>query len=206
MPNTQEIIDHKNLLVDDDTTFSEGEELIVANKIYRKIFNSRPWSWLVTTFTSTTSTSVPYIDLPANFKKFIPFDGYDNGRYSIFVGDDSVPYRLISLSDSFNYGNYHDADGYFYLDSKNRRLYFTKQPTEAKTVTFPYVYRPDDLTPETEPVFDEDYHYAISHGMVSDYYIADQTPKGRTYYGENEAKFDEMLQQMIMDDELLTLT
>lgn len=206
MPNTQEIIAHKYTLTDDDTTLSVDEELVIANKQYRRVLNSRPWSWLVTTFTGTTSTQAPYIDLPDDFKKFVPFNGQDDGRYSIFVGDDSVPYRMISLSDSFNYGNYHNADGYFYLDSKNRRLYFTKQPTEAKTVTFPYIYRPDDLTLDTEPIFDEDYHYAISHGMISDYYIADQTPKGRTYYEENEAKFDEMLQQMIMDDELLTLT
>jgi hypothetical protein len=206
MPNTQQIIDHKNLLVDDDKTFSEDEELIVANKVYRKILNSRPWSWLMTTFTGTTSTSVPYISLPSDFKRFVPYNGYDEGRYSIFIGTDSVPYHLITQSDSFNYGNYHDADGFFYIDAKQNRLYFTKQPTEAKTVTFPYIYRPSDLTLVTSPIFDSDYHYAISHGMISDYYIADQTPKGRTYYGENEARFDEMLQQMIMDDELLTLT
>lgn len=203
---TQQIIEHFRLLVDDDKTLSPDEELIVTNKVYRKILNNRPWSFLTTTFTGTTSTSVPYIALPSDFKRFVPYDGYDNGKYSIFLGADSVPYNLINHSDSFNYGNYHDADGFFYLDAKQKRLYFTKQPTEARTITFPYIYRPSDLTLITEPIFDSDYHYAISHGMVSDYYIADQTPKGRTYYEENEFKFDEMLQQMIMDDELLTLT
>lgn len=43
----------------------------------------------------------------------------------------------------------------------------------------------------------------IAHGMVSDYYISDQTPKGRTYYAENEAKYDEYLQGMLMDNALL---
>lgn len=202
----QDIINHFHTLVDDDTTLSTDEELLLANKVYRKILNNRQWSWLLTTFTGIQSTTLPYITLPTDFKRFVPFDGDDDGRYSIFVGTDSVPYNLITQSDSFNYGSYHNADGYFYLDAKNKRLYFTKQPATASSITFPYIYRPSDLTLLTEPIFDSDYHYMISHGMISDYYISDQTPKARTYYLENEAKFDEFLQQMIMDEELLTLT
>jgi hypothetical protein len=202
----QLIIDHFHTLTDDDTTLSTDEELILLNKVYRKILNRIQWNYLITTHTGTTSTTLPYITLPSDFKRFVPFDGEDDGRYSIFVGTDSVPYNLISQSDSFNYGNYYNADGFFYLDIKNNRLYFTKQPTEVKTITFPYIYRPDDITLLTSPIFDSDYHYAISHGMVADYHIADNTPKGRTYYQENEAKFDEYLQQMIMENELQTLT
>lgn len=193
---TEEIIDHFHTLTDDDTTLSSDEELVLAEKVYRKILRRANWEFLRTPFSDTTSISVPYIALPADFRSVIPVDY----RNIIYYGDSNSEYRIIQNQRRLDYdGN----EGYVYLDMKNKRLYFTKQPTEAKTIQFDYIYRPDALTLESEPVFDEDYHYAISHGMVSDYYIADQTPKGRTYYAENEGKYDEYIQGMLMDNALL---
>jgi hypothetical protein len=196
MPNTQEIINHFHTLTDDDTTLSSDEELLLAEKVYRKILRRANWEFLRTPFNGTSSISVPYISLPVDFRSVIPV----NGRNIIYYGSANSEYRLIPNQRRLDYdGN----DGYVYLDMKNKRLVFTKQPTEAKTIQFDYLYRPDDLALDEEPVFDKDYHYAISHGMVSDYYIADQTPKGRTYYAENEGKYEEYIQSMLMDNALL---
>lgn len=192
MPTTQEIIDHFHTLTDDDTTLSEDEELLLANKSYRKVLSESNWPFLIKKHTATQSTTVPYIALPADFKRFAPVDG----KYYAFIGDSASEYPLISIVDSVTYDGY---DGRVYLDLANSRLQFTKQPSEAKSVTFFYIYRPDDLTLVTEPIFLVEYHYMISHDMVTDYYISDQTPKGRTYYAENMAKYDEILQRMKMD-------
>jgi hypothetical protein len=193
---TQEIINHFHTLVDDDTTLSSDEELLLAEKVYRKILRKTNWEFLRTPFSGTSSTTVPYIALPADFRSVIPV----NGKNIVYYGTSNSEYHLIPNQRRLDYDG---SDGYVYLDMRNRRLQFTKQPTEAKTVQFDYIYRPTELAVLTEPVFDKDYHYAISHGMVSDYYISDQTPKGRTYYAENEAKYDEYIQGMLMDNALL---
>ncbi len=189
---TQQIIDHKNLLVDDDTTLSSDEDLILANKSYRKVLSESRWPFLIKRHTATQSTTVPYIALPADFKSFAPVDG----KYNAFIGTSASEYPLISIVDSINYNGY---DGRVYVDLANSRLQFTKQPTEAKSVDFFYIYQPNDLTLITSPIFPSEYHYMISHDMVTDYYISDQTPKGRTYYAENMAKYDDYLQRMKMD-------
>jgi hypothetical protein len=197
MPTTQEIINHFHTLTDDDTTLSEDEELVLANKSYRKVLSESRWPFLIKRHTATQSTTVPYIDLPDGFKSFAPVDG----KYTAFIGDSASEYPVISIVDSINYDGY---DGRVYLDLANSRLQFTKQPTEAKSVDFFYIYRPNDLELDTEPVFPSEYHYMISHDMVTDSYISDQTPKGRTYYSENMAKYDEILQRMKMDYALMS--
>jgi hypothetical protein len=198
MPNTQEIIDHFHTLTDDDTTLSPEEELVLAIKSYRKILSESAWPFLIKRHTATQSTTVPYIALPADFKNFAPVEG----KYHAYIGPSGSEYPLVSIVDSVKYTNY---DGKVYLDLANSRLQFTHQPTEAKSVDFFYIYRPADLTLEAEPVFPDEYHYMISHDMVTDYYISDQTPKGRTYYAENMMKYDEFLQRMKMDYALLNI-
>lgn len=194
---TQEIIDHFHTLVDNDTQFAPEEELLLANKSYRKVLSENVWPFLIKRHTTTQSTTVPYVALPSDFKNFAPVDG----KYTAFIGTSASEYGLISIVDSLNYDGY---DGKVYLDLANNRLQFTKQPTETKSVDFFYIYRPADLALDTSPVFPSEYHYMISHDMVTDYYIADQTPKGRTYYSENMAKYDEILQRMKMDYALMT--
>lgn len=196
MPTTQEILDHFHTLTDDDTTLSQDEELVLANKAYRKILRAAPWEFLKSPYSAVQSASVPYVALPADFRRFVT----EQGRTSLYVGDANSDLALVPASRSTHYAN---QSGFAYLDMRNARLVFTRQPLQADAVSGWYIYRPADLGPDDEPVFDEDYHYAIAHAMVSDYYISDQTPKGRTYYEENEAKFDELLQAMLMDNALL---
>jgi hypothetical protein len=60
------------LQIDDSSELSDSESLDLANEVYREIQNDRDWSWLQATHTGTTSTTVPYVALPTDFKKVLP--------------------------------------------------------------------------------------------------------------------------------------
>jgi hypothetical protein len=48
----------------------------LLNDVYGDICDDRDWEWLKATATGTTSTTVPYIALPADFKKMtISYNG-----------------------------------------------------------------------------------------------------------------------------------
>ena len=69
---TSDIIARFELQVDDSSELSSDESLALANEIYSDICNDRDWEWLKATATGSTSTSVPYVSLPSNFKQLIP--------------------------------------------------------------------------------------------------------------------------------------
>lgn len=135
---TQEIINHFHTLVDDDTTLSSDEELVLAEKVYRKVLRRVPWEFLRTPFSGTSSTLVPYIALPSDFRSLIPVQN----REVFYYGTDNQSYRIIPMARRIEFTA---ADGFAYLDMKNRRLVFTKQPAEAKIIQFDYIYRPNLL-------------------------------------------------------------
>lgn len=192
---TQEIIDKFNLYFDDGSELSSDEELDLAEKVYRKVLDHKDWEFLKKEYSGTTSTSVPYIALPDDFKNItVNYDDeYGEPNQVVFVGPNNDIYRVIPFSQR---RNYRDADGYCYIDMRQNRLYFTKQPSEAKSVEFDYIYKPDALTTSTSPVWDDDHHDIIHHGMVVDAYSIDQTEKGRAYYAENMEAYNEILQRM----------
>lgn len=195
---TSEIIEKFNLYVDDSSELSSSEELDLANKIYKKVLNFKDWEFLKKAHTDTMSTSVDYIALPADFRSIaINYELYDEPAQVIFVGTDYEPYRIIPFS---NRRSYRNQKGYAYIDARQSRLYFTKQPDEAKSIEFDYIYKPDDLTLATSPVFSEDYHDIVYHGMVLDFYSIDMTPKGETYDSENQAAYVDYLEAMSEDD------
>lgn len=203
---TQEIITSFELYVDDATELSSAEELTLANKIYRKVLNNRPWSFLKKSFTGTTSTTVPYIALPTDFKFIISNNNYtdntiDNAPVSsavvVFVGTTYEPYRVVNWSDRRQYRN---QSNICYIDPVSSRLYFTIQPTSSQTVEFDYVYKPDDLTLITRPVWDADFDDIITHGMASEDYIIQQFDKAKSYSQENQLKYNNYLLDMQYQD------
>ena len=203
---TQEIITSFELYVDDATELSSAEELTLANKIYRKVLNNRPWSFLKKSFAGTTSTTVSYIALPSDFKFIIPNNNYtdntiDNAPVSsatvVFVGTTYEPYRVVNWSDRRQYRN---EANICYIDPVSSRLYFTIQPTSALTVEFDYVYKPDDLTLATRPVWDADFDDIITHGMASEDYIIQQFDKAKSYSQENQLKYNNYLLDMQYQD------
>ena len=196
--NGEQIIEQFNLYVDDGSELSSEEELQLLNKIYRQVLDEKEWVFLRKPFSGSTSTSVPYIALPDDFKS-IAVNWYENQEPEqiVFVGTNFEQFKIIPFMQR---RNYRDMDGYCYLDMLNRRLVFTKQPTSVKTVEFDYIYAPDDLTLATTPVFDPEgnlgHAIIIMHGMVVDFYSIEATEKERAYYNENVNGYNKVLGRM----------
>jgi len=193
-----DIITKFELYIDDTTELSSVEELGVLNKRYRYVLNDRPWEFLKKEGTGTTSSSVPYVSLPADFAYLTPNQNYSTSDYPaqtpvVFVGTTYKPYRVVSWSDRRQYNN---NDGYCYIDIVNNRLVFTKQPQNAEAITFDYIYNPEDITLATSPVFPSRFHDMLFHGMCVDDFIIQQSDKAKSYAGENLASHDAILAQM----------
>lgn len=191
---TVAIISRFNLQVDDASNLSTDEELALANEVYFDIASDRQWEWLKTTFTDVTSTSLPYINLPANFKEMTQ---NMNNESVVFVGDDFSEYKVIPFSSR---REYRGLGGYCYLDVPNQRLYFTLQPTEVKAIEFDYIKRPAALTLSTEPLFNSR-HEIISYGMATKFVNIDQEDKNKSsYQKENKVEYDKFMSDMRMED------
>lgn len=190
-------IERFRLQVDDDSELSSTEELALANEVYDEIANDRPWEWLKSTATGTTSTSVSYIALPADFKTLSP--NKDN-RSVIFVGTDYNEYQVVPFSSRRDYRN---VDGYCYIDVPNQRLYFTLQPTSAKAVEYDYIKRHTALVAGASPLFTM--NNLIAYGMASKFNPIEQTEKSVSYRQENTEAYKNLLSNLQMEDTLIKL-
>lgn len=199
---TSDIIARYNLQVDDASELSTDEELALANEVYFDVCNDRPWEWLKSTFTDVTSTTLPYINLPANFKELA--HNRDN-RSVIFIGADMNEYKVVPFSSRRDYYN---QDGFCYIDIPNQRLYFMKQPTEVKSIEFDYIKYPISLTLSTEPLFTSTYHPIIAYGMAAKFTNIEQQSKGKnnsSYQKENQIEYNNFMSNLRMEDSNIKL-
>lgn len=195
------IIARFRLQVDDDSTLSTDEELALANEIYSDVCSNRDWEWLKATATGTTSTSVAYIALPANFKYILP--NKDNIAV-VFVGTGYREYKVIPFSSR---RDYRDQDGFCYLDMVNRRLYFTKQPVAAEAIEYDYITNPTALALGTEPVVTtEQFGKLIAYGMAAKFNPMEQTEKSMSYQRENQAEYLKILSDFALEDANIKLS
>lgn len=199
---TSEIFTAFELYVDDTTELSASQELALANKVCREICNEKPWEFLKKSGTGSLSTSLPYINLPADFAYMIENNqssdssvmNDNNGAAKVvFVGSTYTPYQVVNWSDRRTYLN---TNGYCYVDIVNSRLYFTAQPTIADTYEFDYIFNPVDLTTGTSPVFPARFHEMVYHGMAVQDEITQKYPKANSYAAENKAKYNDYMAQM----------
>lgn len=189
-----EIITRFNLQIDDASELSDSEALDLANEVYEEVANDRPWEWLRATVTATLSPSLPYVALPADFKQIMP--NLDNEAV-VLVGTNYTPYKVIPYADRHSY---RDQFGYCYVDTINSRLVFTKQPTVADAIEYDYVKIQPALTAGTSPLFRAGYHRMIAYGMAARFNPIEQTEKGNSYQGENQAMYEKMLSDMAVED------
>ncbi len=189
-----EIITRFNLQVDDSSELSDTEALALANEVYDDICNDRPWEWLRKTYTGTTSASVPYIALPADFKAVM---ANDENSAVVFVGTTRDEYTIVPYADRNTYRN---IGGYAYIDLVNSRLVFTLQPSSARAVEYDYVKVQDALTTTTSPLFRLGFHKIIPYGMAAAFNPIEQTDKANSYQPENQDKYDNVLADMAMED------
>ena len=189
-----QIVEKFNLQVDDASELSTAESFELANDVYQDVQDDRPWEWLKTPYSGTTSTSVPYIALPADFKEIAP--NKDNESV-VFVGTDFQEYKVISFADR---RDYRDQDGFCYIDIPNSRLVFTLQPTSAKAVEYDYIKVAATLTTGTSPIFRSGFHKIIMYGMAMKFPSIEQADKGTSYASDNRAEYLRLLTSMAIED------
>ncbi len=191
----EDIISRFELQIDDASELSSEESLALANEVYFDVSNDRDWEWLKSTATGTTSTSVPYIALPSNFKKLMP---NKNNESVVFVGTDYSEYKVVPFSSR---RDYRDQDGFCYLDMVNRRLYFTLQPTSAEAIEYDYLTIPTAITTTTGPVVDTtQFGNMIAYGMAAKFNPIEQTDKSESYSKENKATYLGILSDLAIED------
>lgn len=190
----EEITTRFNLQIDDASELSDDETLELANEVYDEIANDRPWEWLRTTATGITSTTVSYVNLPANFRAMMP--NLDNEQV-VFVGTSFTPYKVVPYADRHSY---RDQGGYCYIDVPNGRLVFTKQPTDAEAIEYDYLKVHDPIEADSGPLFRPAHHKIIVFGMAAAFNPIEQTEKSRSYQTENQDKYDELLATMGVED------
>lgn len=186
--------------MDDSSELSSAEELNLLNEGYNVLQLDRAWEWNKGEHTGTQSTTLPYIDLPSDFRYFVPNadSGNNYGNISVaYVGSDFAEYPIVSFSKRRNYRN---MDGYAYLDLANNRLQFTKQPTSAKSVEFDYVMKAPALTLDSSPLFNEIHHEILAYWMAANFDPIQLTAKAESYQRENEVRYMQKLELMQLED------
>lgn len=193
-----DILKKFELYYDDGTSLSSQEESDLFDKIYDAVCSVRPWEILRKVFTGTTSTSVPYIDLPSDFQYLS-----ENGNYStpdyiargpvVFVGTNYTPYQVVSFADRRQYRTQSEV---CYIDIVNNRLYFTVQPTTVQPVEFDYIHIPPPLALNESPIFPARFHDIFYHGMVIDQNIIEMSDKAKSYAPENKRYYEDTLKDM----------
>lgn len=194
-----DIIEKFELYLDDGTELSTTETSDLFDKMYRQINSDRPWEGTKTEGTGTTSTSVPYVSLPANFLYLTANNNFTDsseqaGRPVVFVGTTYEPYEVVSWSDR---RRYRDESGFAYIDFANSRLYFTKQPSGAYSVEFDYHAQQTALATGDTPWFPEEFHDLIYHMMCADDYVIQQSDKAKSYKSENEKMAKDYMERMV---------
>lgn len=188
------------LQVDDASELSTVEELDLMNDVYGDVCDDRDWEWLKTSLSGNTSTTVPYIALPADFKYIQP--NKDN-QSVVYVGVDFQPYTVVPFSVRREHRN---QDGFCYIDVVNSRLVFTLQPTSVKAVEYDYIKIAPDLTANDAPLFRVGFHPILAFGMAARFNPLELSEKGTSYQKENTILYLEQLSAMGLEDAKIKLS
>lgn len=193
-----EIIADFETQVDDLSELSTDEELMVLNRVYRRILSAKDWLFLNKPIALTTD-GTNTIDLPEDFGFLVESAQYTNrfidARYPhvLFVGPNKQPYYYINQLDRQQYDN---QDGYFYIDLINMQIVFTKTPSAGLDVSGDYSYVPEDITETTSPVIPAQFHDMFPYGMYIDDMIIQMFDKQKAYMQENGIMFNNRLNDM----------
>lgn len=193
-----EIITKAQLYLDDMSELSTAEFSDLFDKMYRKVNSNRPWEGTKAEGTGTTSTSVAYISLPADFLFLTQNANYTDSseaasRPVVFRGTNYTKYEVVSWDDR---RQYRDSDAHAWIDYPNSRLYFSKTPSVVESVEFDYHAQQTALTDNDSPWFPAEYHDVLYHMMVSDDFVIQQSDKAKSYKQENDKMAKDYLEEM----------
>lgn len=189
-----QIITKCELYLDDTSELSSQEMSELFDKVYRDICSDRPWEFTKSTHTATASGTT--VSLPSDFLYLVKnYDWTDpnteGGRPVVFVGSDYTPYQVVNWSDRRRYRTHSDKA---YLDIPNDNLVFTSAVSDS--IEFDYHAQQTALSTSESPVFPEEFHQAIVHGMAVDDFMIQHYPKAESYANENRAKYKDYLERM----------
>jgi hypothetical protein len=192
------IITTAQLYLDDTSELSDAEFSALFDRKYRDVSTRKPWEGTKAEGTGTTSTSVPYVALAADFRYLTANanhtdSSYEGSRPVIYIGTEYTPYQVVSWSDR---RAYREQEGFAYVDYPNLRLYFTKQPTQPKVVEYDYHKIMPDLASGESPWFPEEFQPILFHEMVCDDFIIQQSDKAKSYRNENMQQADKYYRNM----------
>jgi hypothetical protein len=194
----QEIIDEFGLQNGDTTDLSTSESIMVLNRVYRSVLDSKDWLFLMKPINLTTD-GTDRVALPEDFKKFVASGQYTERfldskfPFVIFLGENKRPYYYVNYLDREQYSN---TSGFFYIDINTNEIVFTQSPDGGQTVKGDYIYTPDDVTTVTSPVFPSEYSNVLVYGMAVDDLIIQLFDKAKSYAPENQVKYRKRLAEM----------
>lgn len=191
----QEIIQFYQRDLIDNSTESSESLLALLNVAYQRLLGDRDWHFLVTEDASQSITNSTEYDIPQDLLKplraVIASEG--GGNYQALTP--------VRFEDRFKYqGN----SRYFYIDYRNGKLKMLASPAKAQQglkLHFEYLYKPANITLESEPVFISSYHPLLAYEMARHYWYKEQDTKSRSWNNEMIGEYELMKAEMVMWDD-----
>ena len=204
----QDIIDKFETYTGDTTELSSSDELDLANKIYRKIQNDRPWEWLKKAATGTVAVSgtTATISVPSDFAYFaennqatdIAQETENNASPKVIFLSTATnvyaPWQIVNFSDRRQFYN---QQGYAWYDAANNAITLAAVPVATDlTYEFDYISVAPDLAVGTSPLFPVRFHDIIFHGMAVDDMTIQLFDRTHSYAQENQNAYTDLLSQL----------
>ena len=192
-----QIITKAQLYLDDTSELSDQEFSDLFDKMYNKVNASHTWEGTKAEHSTTTDGTVN-VTLPTDFLYLTANHNYTDASYEagrpvVFLGANYSPINIVSWSDR---RQYRDNNNYAWIDFPNSNLVFGKAPASGQAVEFDYHGQKAALASDESPWFPAEYHDVIYHMMVSDDYMIQQSPKGKSYRNENMQAAENLLNDL----------
>jgi hypothetical protein len=178
---TEEIYNLAKRRLDGEEFDSDDDALDELNVLYREELSDRDWKFLIKTAT-----------LPAGTTDLTTIT--DLKRVLRVFSSDGTELSKTSIDDRFN------TEKDYYIDYANNELALINTDYSTEALTVDYIYSPDDLALDTEPVFPSDYHALLGYRLVIEYKDKDQDFEG---YSQAERKYNNLKGLLIEYNESL---
>lgn len=195
-----DIIKKFELHTDDTTELSSEEELELANKVLRDIYDLQPWEFLRKRAAGTVAADgiaapADFLQLMANYSE----DATSSIPDTVVVYVSGRPYKVIPMGARATY----PQAAVCWYNPSNRKIEFASTPTGA-AYEFDYKHLPADITLATEPIIPTS-HYIVVYGMLIDDELIQRMGKENSQMAENSALYQGQLTNLKHHDARLIL-
>jgi hypothetical protein len=193
-----EIISNYQLQTDDQTQLSDAEALALLNRVLRKIYNTRPWGFLMKSYTGSVSNKS--MDLPTDYQYLIPTYDANGETLNIYSLNDVV--RVIPWDEVRNYtqGVTEPNVPYAYVDLRTDTIKLLTTRYNGKDMSMDYIYSPSSILTTGSPAIPSRFQDILPYLMTVESNTIDQGEKGMSYTPENNSAAYAILEDMIYWD------